>query len=46
MIFGAALELLNATPGLTLTNPDGAFYVCPSVKALIDRTTPQGKFWR
>ncbi len=34
---------LNETPGLTCRTPEGAFYVFPSCKDLMGKTTPQGK---
>jgi aspartate aminotransferase len=36
-------KLLRATPGMTCLQPDGAFYVFPSVAALIGRSTPDGR---
>jgi aspartate aminotransferase len=36
------VEMLNAIDGLTCPNPDGAFYVYPSIAGLIGKTTPQG----
>jgi aspartate aminotransferase len=36
------VQLLRAVPGMTCRQPDGAFYVFPSVAGLIGRTTPQG----
>jgi aspartate aminotransferase len=36
------LELLRAIPGITCRQPDGAFYVFPSVAGLIGSTTPGG----
>ena len=37
------VQLLRAIPGITCQQPDGAFYVFPSVAGLLGRTTPQGK---
>ncbi|VFR53047.1 Aspartate aminotransferase [plant metagenome] len=37
------VALLNAIPGIRCAVPDGAFYVYPSVQALLGRRTPQGK---
>ncbi len=34
---------LNAIPGMTCPNPDGAFYVYPSFPGLIGKRTPGGK---
>lgn len=34
---------LNAIPGIKCNNPQGAFYVFPSTKALNGKTTPKGK---
>lgn len=34
---------LNAIDGIECTKPNGAFYVFPSCKGLLGRTTPQGK---
>jgi aspartate aminotransferase len=34
---------LNAIPGITCLQPDGAFYVFPNVSALLGKTTPNGK---
>ena len=36
------LDHLGRIPGLTCTVPEGAFYVYPSVKGLIGRSTPDG----
>ena len=36
-------EILDGTPGLTVSKPDGAFYFYPSVAGLIGKTTPEGK---
>lgn len=36
------VEMLNAIDGITCPNPDGAFYVYPSIAGLIGKTTPQG----
>lgn len=37
------VELLQEVPGLSVTKPEGAFYVFPSVAGLIGKTTPEGK---
>ena len=37
------VKLLNAIPGISCRQPDGAFYVFPCVKGLIGRTNPAGK---
>jgi hypothetical protein len=37
------LSMLNQTQGLTCAKPQGAFYVYPSVEALIGRSTPGGR---
>ncbi len=37
---------LNAIAGITCATPEGAFYVYPSIKGLIGRTTPEGKVLR
>ncbi|ARP85373.1 aminotransferase class I/II-fold pyridoxal phosphate-dependent enzyme [Bordetella genomosp. 9] len=37
------VSLLNAIPGITCRDPQGAFYVYPSVAGLLGRRTPQGK---
>ena len=34
---------LNETPGISCRVPEGAFYVFPSCKGLLGKTTPQGK---
>jgi len=34
---------LNAMPGITCPNPEGAFYVYPAFAGLIGKTTPKGK---
>jgi aspartate aminotransferase len=34
--------MLNAANGITCPNPEGAFYVYPSISQLIGRTTPKG----
>ena len=36
------VRLLNACPGITCPEPEGAFYVYPSIAGLIGRTTPGG----
>ncbi len=36
------LEKLNAIEGITCPTPEGAFYVYPSIKGLIGKTTPKG----
>ena len=33
---------MKAVPGLTVTVPDGAFYVFPGCQALIGKSTPKG----
>lgn len=38
-----ALELINATPGLSCIKPEGAFYLYISCQGLIGKTTPLGK---
>ncbi len=38
-----AHELINAIPELSCRMPDGAFYLYPSCKGAIGKTTPQGK---
>ena len=38
-----AYELINAIPELSCRMPDGAFYLFPSCKGAIGKTTPQGK---
>ena len=37
------VELLNKISGMECPTPEGAFYVYPSVKGLIGKTTPSGK---
>ncbi|MCM2292598.1 aminotransferase class I/II-fold pyridoxal phosphate-dependent enzyme [Allorhizobium sp. BGMRC 0089] len=37
------LELIGEIPGISVTKPQGAFYLYPSVAGLIGRTTPDGK---
>jgi aspartate aminotransferase len=37
------VSMLNQTKGLTCATPEGAFYVYPSCRALIGKTTPSGK---
>jgi aspartate aminotransferase len=37
------MELIEEIPGISVTKPDGAFYLYPSVEGLIGRTTPEGK---
>jgi aspartate aminotransferase len=34
---------LNAMPGVTCAEPDGAFYVYPSIRGLIGKTRPDGQ---
>ncbi len=36
------VEMLNAAPGITCPMPEGAFYVYPSIAALIGKTSPAG----
>lgn len=36
------VDLINQTPGLSCTAPQGAFYVFACCKALLGKTTPQG----
>ncbi len=36
------VDALNAIPGITCLKPEGAFYVFPSMKALLGKTTPKG----
>ncbi len=36
------VKALNAIDGITCPNPEGAFYVYPSIKGLIGKTTPAG----
>jgi aspartate aminotransferase len=38
-----ALEIVNATPGLSCFKPEGAFYLYISCAEIIGKTTPQGK---
>jgi aspartate aminotransferase len=38
-----ALEIINATPGLSCIKPEGAFYLYISCHGVIGKTTPQGK---
>jgi aspartate aminotransferase len=38
-----ALEIINATPGLSCVKPEGAFYLYISCAGVIGKTTPQGK---
>jgi len=37
------VKLLNQAKGITCHNPEGAFYVYPSISGLIGKTTPKGK---
>jgi aspartate aminotransferase len=37
------LGLLNACPGITCPEPEGAFYLYPSIAGLIGRSTPDGQ---
>ncbi|MFO7919418.1 MAG: pyridoxal phosphate-dependent aminotransferase [Nioella sp.] len=37
------VEMLNAAEGITCPVPEGAFYVYPSIKGCIGKTTPAGK---
>ena len=37
------VEMLNAAEGITCPVPEGAFYVYPSIKGCIGKTTPGGK---
>ncbi len=37
------VDALNAIPGITCLKPEGAFYVFPSIKALIGKKAPSGK---
>ncbi len=39
----AVVAALNATPGLSCTTPQGAFYVFPSCKGVLGKKTPAGK---
>ncbi len=36
------VSMLNAANGISCPNPEGAFYVYPSISQLIGRTTPKG----
>ena len=36
-------EALNAMPGVSCTQPDGAFYVYPSISGLMGKTRPDGQ---
>jgi len=36
------VSMLNAAPGIRCANPEGAFYVYPSVEGLIGKTAPDG----
>ncbi|WIY24019.1 pyridoxal phosphate-dependent aminotransferase [Parasedimentitalea psychrophila] len=36
------VSMLSAIDGITCPTPEGAFYVYPSIKALIGKTTPKG----
>ena len=36
------VEMLNAAPGISCPKPEGAFYVYPSIKDCIGKTTPAG----
>lgn len=38
-----ALEIINATPGLSCLKPEGAFYLYISCAGVMGKTTPQGK---
>jgi aspartate aminotransferase len=38
-----ALEIINATPGLSCVKPEGAFYLYISCAGVMGKTTPQGK---
>jgi aspartate aminotransferase len=38
-----ALEIINATPGLSCLKPEGAFYLYISCSKIMGKTTPQGK---
>ncbi len=38
-----ALDIINATSGLSCLKPEGAFYLYISCKEIIGKTTPQGK---
>jgi aspartate aminotransferase len=37
------VKALNAIPGITCPNPEGAFYVYPSIAGLMGKTTANGK---
>lgn len=37
------VKMINEAEGLSCATPEGAFYVYPSCKGLIGKTTPQGK---
>lgn len=37
------VDALNAIPGIECLKPEGAFYVFPSMKGLLGKTTPDGK---
>jgi aspartate aminotransferase len=37
------VSMLNQAPGIECPRPEGAFYVYPSIKKLIGKTTPAGK---
>ncbi len=37
------VKALNQAKGITCHNPEGAFYVYPSISGLIGKTTPKGK---
>ncbi|MGM0585445.1 MAG: pyridoxal phosphate-dependent aminotransferase [Pseudomonadota bacterium] len=37
------VSMLNQATGIECPTPEGAFYVYPSIKGLIGRTTPEGK---
>ena len=37
------VSMLNQAPGMTCLKPEGAFYVYPSIDALIGKTAPSGK---
>ncbi|MBC8051024.1 MAG: pyridoxal phosphate-dependent aminotransferase [Chitinophagales bacterium] len=37
------VSMLNQAPGIECPSPEGAFYVYPSCKGLIGKTTPSGK---
>ncbi len=39
----AVVAALNQTPGLACHKPEGAFYVFPSIKGCLGKTTPAGK---